>query len=68
MENILAIGEVATAVLASFSIAFLLEWLGLRGLMRLMPTTARQNEPSGIGRQRIVPADSLGTGQLRRRT
>jgi hypothetical protein len=41
MANILAIGEVASAVLASFSIAFLLEWLGLRGLMRLMPTTAR---------------------------
>ncbi|MFY9531048.1 MAG: hypothetical protein WBC04_02630 [Candidatus Acidiferrales bacterium] len=40
MESILAIGEVASAVLVSFSIAFLLEWLGLRGLMRLMPTTA----------------------------
>jgi hypothetical protein len=39
MENILAIGEVASAVLVSFWIAFLLEWLGLRGLMRLMPTT-----------------------------
>jgi hypothetical protein len=39
MENILVIGEVASAVLVSFWIAFLLEWLGLRGLMRLMPTT-----------------------------
>ncbi len=48
MENILAIGEVASAVLASFSIAFLLEWLGLRGLMRLMPTTARQTSRAAL--------------------
>lgn len=42
MENAIAIAELAGAVLGSFSLAVLLEWLCLRGLMQLMPARAAQ--------------------------
>ncbi len=42
MENAIAIAELAGVVLGSFSLAVLLEWLCLRGLMQLMPARAAQ--------------------------
>ncbi len=38
METALTVTGLVGATLVSFSIAFLLEWLFLCGLMRLMPT------------------------------
>jgi hypothetical protein len=66
VENILAITEVASAILVGFSIAFLLEWLGLRGLMRLMPTAAKPTRFAGSAGDESS-AESRGTWQLRRR-
>jgi hypothetical protein len=37
MENVIGFGEVAIAIFASFAVALTLEWIGLVGLMRLMP-------------------------------
>jgi hypothetical protein len=37
MENVIGFGEVAIAVFFSFAVALTLEWIGLVGLMRLMP-------------------------------
>jgi len=37
MENVIGFGEVAIAIFTSFAVALTLEWIGLVGLMRLMP-------------------------------
>jgi hypothetical protein len=37
MENVIGFGEVVIAVFFSFAVALTLEWIGLVGLMRLMP-------------------------------
>ena len=42
MENAIATAVLAGVVLGSFSLAGLLEWLCLRGLMQLMPARAAQ--------------------------
>lgn len=42
MENIIGFAGVASAIVASIVLALMLEWLGLRGLMRLMPSSAPQ--------------------------
>jgi hypothetical protein len=42
MENVIGFGEVAIAIFTSFAVALTLEWIGLVGLMRLMP--AREAE------------------------
>lgn len=44
MENIIGLAGVASAIAASIVLALMLEWLGLRGLMLLMPSSARQPE------------------------
>ncbi|MGH9699146.1 MAG: hypothetical protein ACRD5R_11805 [Candidatus Acidiferrales bacterium] len=42
MENIMGLAGLASAIAASIVLALALEWLGLRGLMLLMPSSARQ--------------------------
>ena len=37
MESVIGFGEVAIAIFTSFAVALTLEWIGLVGLMRLMP-------------------------------
>jgi hypothetical protein len=37
MENVIGFGEVAIAIFTSFAVALTLEWIGLVGLMHLMP-------------------------------
>jgi len=37
MENVIGFGEVAIAIFTSFAVALTLEWIGLVGLLRLMP-------------------------------
>ena len=49
MNNILEVGVVASAILGSFFLALLIEWLSLRGLMRLMPASAERPAGSNSG-------------------
>jgi hypothetical protein len=48
MVSFIAFAEVTGAILAAFALAVGLEWLGLNGLIRLMP--ARRIPPNGRGR------------------
>lgn len=41
MNNFLEFAAMAGAVAVSLGAAFVLEWLGLRGLMRLMPVASQ---------------------------
>ncbi len=52
MENAIATAALAGVVLGSLSLAVLLEWLCLRGLMRLMPARATR----AVNPVRIHPA------------
>jgi hypothetical protein len=45
MIGFVAFAEITGAVLAAFALAVGLEWMGLHGLMRLMPV--RRNPPEG---------------------
>jgi hypothetical protein len=49
MGSFIAFAEITGAILAALGLALELEWLGLNGLMRLMPA-ARRN-PLREGRQ-----------------
>jgi len=44
MGNFIEFAEVAGAVIAAFGLALGLEWVGLYGLMSIMP--GRRNEPN----------------------
>ena len=58
MENAIALTELASAVLGSVFLAGLLEWLCLRGLMRLMPARAthQANPTRAMNQPRVRPA------------
>jgi hypothetical protein len=45
MIGFIAFAEITGAILAAFALAVCLEWMGLHGLIRLMP--ARRNPPEG---------------------
>ena len=45
MVSFIAFAEITGAILAAFALAVGLEWLGLNGLIRLMPV--RRNPPDG---------------------
>ncbi len=63
MGTALTVAGLAVATLASFSIALLLDWLCLRGLMRLMPArTARpiRQAASGAGARNLFRMANLG--------
>jgi hypothetical protein len=45
MISFISFAEITGAVLAAFALAVGLEWMGLQGLIRLMP--ARGNSPQG---------------------
>ncbi len=47
MISFIAFAEITGAVLAAFALAVGLEWIGLNGLIRLMPV--RRNSPNGQG-------------------
>lgn len=47
MENIIGFAGVGSAIVASIVLALTLEWLGLRGLMLLMPSSA----PKAVARE-----------------
>jgi hypothetical protein len=47
MVSFIAFAEITGTILAAFALAVGLEWLGLNGLIRLMP--ARRNPPDGQG-------------------
>lgn len=47
MISFIAFAEITGAVLAAFALAVGLEWIGLNGLIRLMPV--RRNQPNGHG-------------------
>jgi hypothetical protein len=44
MNSFIAFAEISRAILAALGLALGLEWLGLSGLMRLMPA-GRRNPP-----------------------
>jgi hypothetical protein len=48
MIGFIAFAEITGAVLAAFALAVGLEWIGLRGLIRLMPV--RRDPPNREGR------------------
>jgi hypothetical protein len=45
MNGFIAFAEVTGAILASLGIALALEWYGLNGLMRLLPTARHNSAP-----------------------
>ncbi|MGA9594326.1 MAG: hypothetical protein WBS18_14595 [Candidatus Acidiferrales bacterium] len=47
MQEFIGFTGIASAILASVGLALALEWLSLRGLMRLMPATAPGHAISG---------------------
>jgi hypothetical protein len=56
MENMIGFAEVAGAIFVSFAVALILQWIGLVGLMRLMP--ARE---AGV-----VTAEAAGNGSQKK--
>jgi hypothetical protein len=62
MENMIGFAEVAGAIFVSFAVALILQWIGLVGLMRLMPAREAESasaEMVGQGAQRKIAELSL---------
>jgi hypothetical protein len=62
MENLMGFAEVAGAIFMSFAVALTLQWIGLVGLMRLMPAREAESESAeavGQGAQRRIAEMSL---------
>jgi hypothetical protein len=64
MDEVMKFAELACAVLASFSLALVLEWLCLLGVMRLMPARAARTprfspnagRPEAAARLIVIPS------------
>jgi hypothetical protein len=52
MENMISFAEVAGAIFMSFAVALTLQWIGLVGLIRLMP--ARQDAQRKVAGLSVV--------------
>ncbi|HXO04293.1 MAG TPA: hypothetical protein VN884_01545 [Candidatus Sulfotelmatobacter sp.] len=59
MESVIGFGEVAIAIFTSFAVALTLEWIGLVGLMRLMPAREAEAETVDAASRRKVVGLSL---------